>query len=60
MSKLNGDRARFRKDRRRRLHRRQRVQVLIAGLRKRAADEAATDAASLRMDDDGGPPRIVD
>jgi hypothetical protein len=60
MSKLNGDRARFQKDRRRKLHRRQRIQTLIAGLRKRAADDAATDAASLRMDDDGGPPRTGD
>jgi hypothetical protein len=61
MSARNGDRARFHKDRKRKLHHRQRIQALMAGLRKRADDEeASTRAASLNMHDEGGPARIGD
>jgi len=37
MSELNGDRARFRKDRKRKLLHRQRIQSLLAELQKRAS-----------------------
>jgi hypothetical protein len=40
MSERNGDRARFQKNRKRKLHYRQSIQALIAG-RKKAADDAA-------------------
>ena len=60
MSKLNGDRARFQKDRKRKLLRRQRVRAFVAGRRQRTTGHASLDAASLRMQDDSGPPRIGD
>ena len=44
MSELNGDKARFHKNRVRKLHRRQRLQALLTRLRKRA-DENASVAA---------------
>lgn len=44
MSRLNGDRARFHKDRRRKLLRRQRLQVLLSGLRP----EPATSPLAVR------------
>jgi hypothetical protein len=55
MSKLNGDRARFNKDRKRKLLRRARLHLVMARLRKRVGEDAASAAASLRMDDEGGP-----
>jgi len=60
MSERNGDRARFHKDRKRKLHHRQRIQALMALLRKRADDEASSRVASLNMHDEGGPARIGD
>jgi len=60
MSALNGDRARFQKDRKRKLHRRQRIEALRAVLRKRAEEAASTRVASLNMHDEGGPARSGD
>jgi hydroxylamine reductase (hybrid-cluster protein) len=60
MSERNGDRARFHKDRKRKLHHRQRIQALMTALRKRAGEEASTRVASLNMHDEGGPVRIED
>jgi hypothetical protein len=60
MSARNGDRARFHKDRKRKLHLRQRIHALMAGLTKRADEKAATRVASLNMHDEGGPARIGD
>jgi hypothetical protein len=60
MSERNGDRARYHKDRKRKLHRRQRIQAFIAALRRRADEKASTDAASLDMQDEGGPSQIGD
>jgi len=60
MSKLNGDRARFQKDRRRKLLKRARLHVVMAGLMKRQREGATSDAASMRMHDEGGPIRYGD
>lgn len=75
MSERNGDRARFQKNRKRKLHHRQRIQALVTGLLKRtdehasgAADrsvaatftDTASRAASLVMHDEGGPTRTRD
>ena len=60
MSERNGDRARYHKDRKRKLHRRQRIQAFIVALRRRADEKASTDAASLDMQDEGGPSQIED
>jgi hypothetical protein len=73
MSQRNGDRARFQKNRKRKLHHRQRIRALLTTLRnKRDADASAdrrltvtlTDAASVKaslaMHDEGGPMRAGD
>jgi hypothetical protein len=73
MSQRNGDRARFQKNRKRKLHHRQRIRVLVTGLRNRrdaaaSADrsvtvtftDAASVKASLAMHDEGGPMRTGD
>jgi hypothetical protein len=60
MSERNGDRARYRKDRKRKLHRRERIRAFIAALRRRTDEKASTDAASLDMQGEGGPPRAGD
>jgi hypothetical protein len=60
MSARNGDRARFHKDRTRKLRHRQRIRALMAALRKRADEEASRRVASLAMHDEGGPARIED
>ena len=60
MSERNGDRARFQKDRKRKMHRRQRIQALMLGLRKPADEHASTHVAALNMNDEGGPVRIGD
>jgi len=73
MSELNGDRARFQKDRKRKLRHRQRIQTYLTALRcrthtagaarKRVAgttDDTATGAASRMMHDEGGPLRTDD
>lgn len=59
MSERNGDRARFHKERERKLQRRCRIRALLARLRKRAED-ASTRDASLEMHAEGGPVRIGD
>jgi len=60
MSARNGDRARFHKDRKRKLQHRQRIHALVAGQRKRADQAAASRVASSGMQDEGGPARIGD
>lgn len=60
MSERNGDRARFQKNRKRKLHHRQCIQALRLALRNRAAEQASTREASLNMHDEGGPARIGD
>jgi hypothetical protein len=66
MSERNGDRARFQKCRKRKLIHRQRIQALWIRLRKpideRRPDAAgdASRAASLAMQDEGGPTRSGD
>lgn len=61
MSERNGDRARFHKDRKRKLHHRQRIHALRAALQNRAEDaNASARAASLKMQDEGGPLRRGD
>ena len=57
MSERNGDRARFQKDRKRKLLRRQRVRAVVMGRRKQVAEQATAAAASLAMQDEGGPTR---
>ena len=58
MSKLNGDRARFQKNRKRRMQLRQRLHALATRLRNRASP--ATRAASGVMLNEGGPVRAGD
>jgi len=68
MSERNGDKARFQKNRKRKLHHRQRIRALMAGVPKRTGDrrgtttvtDTASRAASLAMQDEGGPPRTGD
>jgi len=73
MSELNGDRARFQKNRVRKLLHRQRIHALAAGMQNRTPDLAgaarrpiavsavdATGAASLAMNDEGGAARTGD
>ena len=60
MSERNGDRARFHKDRKRKLDHRQRIQALMTTMRKHADEKASTRVASLNMHDEGGPARIGD
>jgi hypothetical protein len=73
MSERNGDRARFQKDRKRKLLHRQRVRSLETELRKRTNALGATDPsvtalltdavsveASQAMHDEGGPLRTGD
>ena len=60
MSQRSGDRARFHKDRKRKLHHRQRIRALLAGLKKRGDEEVPTSVASLNMQDEGGPVRNGD
>ena len=73
MSEQNGDRARFQKDRKRKLRHRQRIQTLLTALRcrthtsgdarKRVAgmtEDPAARAASRMMHDEGGPLRTDD
>jgi hypothetical protein len=60
MSERNGDRARFHKDRKRKLHHRQRIQAFLLALRKRADEDASARQESLNMQAEGGPERIGD
>jgi hypothetical protein len=60
MSARNGDRARFHKDRKRKLQHRQRIQALVAGLRRRGDEAASARVGSLSAQDQGGAARIGD
>jgi hypothetical protein len=60
MSQRNGDRARFHKDRQRKLRHRQRVRARLVAVKTRTDDATATRAASLAMSDEGGPARSGD
>jgi hypothetical protein len=44
MSERNGDRARFHRDRKRKLRRRQRIKALMEQIRRRREESAAADA----------------
>jgi hypothetical protein len=60
MSERNGDRARFHKARKRKLHQRQRIRALRVAVKKSADDESSTRLASLNMHDEGSPVRDGD
>jgi hypothetical protein len=64
MSELNGDKARFQKNRKRKLKNRQRIRALLARLAAKPVEDASgatiTRAASLAMQDEGGPTRAED
>jgi hypothetical protein len=61
MSERNGDRARFQKNRKRKLRHRQRIRALVARFEaRRTQDEASSRAASFAMQDEGGPMRAGD
>ena len=64
MSERNGDRARFHKDRTRKLHRRQRIQAFTAAVRQRKETAALAETASAEsasaMHNEGGPMRSGD
>jgi hypothetical protein len=63
MSQRNGDRARFQKDRKRKLVNRDRSRALAARLAAKPVEDAsgaATRAASHAMHDEGGPTRAED
>jgi hypothetical protein len=47
MSKRNGDRARFQKDRKRKMRHRERIQALVAGVRKKAGEDASGTSEPL-------------
>jgi hypothetical protein len=47
MSKRNGDRARFQKDRKRKMRHRERIQALVAGVRKKSVGDASAPAEPL-------------
>jgi hypothetical protein len=57
MSERNGDRARFQKDRKRKLLHRERIQALRARLRKRADEDAASRTTSAGVHEEGGAAR---
>jgi hypothetical protein len=63
MSRLNGDKARFQKNRMRKLKQRERSRALMTRLAAKRVEEtsgAVTHAASLAMHDEGGPTRAQD
>ena len=55
MSAQNGQRARFHRNRKRQVIKRQRAHALMTELLKKKAD-AATETASREMRSEGGPP----
>jgi hypothetical protein len=59
MSERNGDRARFQKNRKRKLRHRERIHAFVAARRLRAQDESSR-VASLEMLDEGGQLRAGD
>jgi len=60
MAERHTDPAGSDKDRKPKPRLRERLRALIAGTRKRAAEEASTRQASLDMHDEGGPARAGD
>jgi len=60
MSERDGDRARFQKDRKRKLLHRQRIRAFVAMRQRRIDERASSNAASLHMQDEGGPLRSGD
>jgi hypothetical protein len=66
MSGLNGDKARFQKNRKRKVLHRQQVRAVVAGLAADALARGVTaaaepaDAASLAMSNEGGATRTAD
>jgi hypothetical protein len=60
MSERNGDRARFQKDRKRKLRHRERIHALAAALAKRAHEDVSSRAASQGMLEEGGRLRTGD
>ena len=60
MSERNGDRARFQKNRKRKLRHRQRIHALVLALRRRMGTDPASRAAALAMTDEGGQARPGD
>ena len=62
MSQRNGDKARFQKNRMRKLQQRVRSRALVTGLAAKRVENAGAiaQAASLAMEDEGGPARARD
>jgi hypothetical protein len=73
MSERNGDRARFQKNRKRKLYNRQRIRAFVSGLLTRTSDtgpsrrsvtatrsDTASAEAPREMQDEGGPMRAGD
>jgi len=60
MSERNGDRARFQKDRKRKLRHRQRIREFVRTLSKHSRDDVSSRAASQGMLDEGGQLRAGD
>jgi hypothetical protein len=60
MSERNGDRARFHKDRKRKLRHRERIHALAAAVPKRALKDVSSRAASQGMLEEGGQLRAGD
>ena len=60
MSERNGDRARFQKNRKRKLRHRERIQALAATLPKRLQEDVSSRAASQGMLEEGGQLRAGD
>ena len=55
MSERNGDRARFQKNRKRKLLHRQRVRALMVSRQQKLGTDPASRAAGLAMDAEGAP-----
>ena len=60
MSERNGDRARFQKNRKRKLRNRERIQAFVRTLSKRSKDDVSSRTASQGMLDEGGQLRSGD
>jgi hypothetical protein len=60
MSEGNGDRARFQKNRKRKLRHRERLAVILRKRATKVSSRAASRTASLDMLDEGGPLRRGD
>ena len=60
MSERNGDRARFQKNRKRKLRHRERIRALAAALAKHSHEDVSSRAASQGMLEEGGQLRAGD